>query len=182
MASALAPTGCARLSQPKVFIPIQKSAEEQFQYAVRERDRNYLVLRNREHAEKRHDARHTVQRSYEVVVENFPEDRKVTPLARLEIADMKAGITTGEDPATPGQIREAIGLLTAIRADYPENEFVQAKTIYDEALCRKLLKDYEKAQTLFKEVSEEFSATKDRDVKNLVQLANFQYQQTYIKK
>lgn len=176
-------TGCGRLHRsPKVFVPVQKSAEEQFAYAVRERDRNFLVLRNREASAKRLEARHTVRRSFEMVIENFPEDRKVTPLARLEVADMTAGIDAGADTVSPRQLRDAISQFEGIRNDYPENDFVQAKTIYDEALCRKLLKEYDKAQALFKEVSEEFAASKDKDIRDLVRLSNYQYQQTYVKK
>lgn len=164
-----------------VFIPLQKSAKEQFVYALDHRQRNELILRNKEESDRMKSARESVRSAFVMVVEHFPEDLEVTPIARLELAKMQAGMDMTRMPVRDADVHKAIGEFQKIRMLYPELEHIQAEAKFDEAMCWKVLKDYEKAQGMFRDVADTYAASEDADVKRLVQVAQIYYQQTYVK-
>jgi len=166
---------------PQVFIPLQKTAKEQFVYALDHRQKNDLILRNKEQPARASEARVSIRSAFEMVVVHFPEDLEVTPMAKLELAKMQAGMDQTRTTPRDSDVRKAISEFQKIRMIYPELEFIQAEARFDEAMCWKVLKDYEKAQALFKEVADNYADSEDADVKRLVQVSQIYYQQTYVK-
>lgn len=166
---------------PQVFIPLQKTAKEQFVYALDHRQKNDLILRNKEQPARASEARVSIRSAFEMVVVHFPEDLEVTPMAKLELAKMQAGMDQTRTTPRDSDVRKAISEFQKIRMVYPELEFIQAEARFDEAMCWKVLKDYEKAQALFKEVADTYAGSEDEDVKRLVQVSQIYYQQTYVK-
>lgn len=176
--------GCGmfkKTTKPQVFIPLQKSAKEQFVYALDHRQKNDLILRNKEQPARASEARESIRSAFEMVVVHFPEDLEVTPMAKLELAKMQAGMDQARTAPRDSDVRKAITEFQKIRMVYPELEFIQAEAKFDEAMCWKVLKDYEKAQSLFKEVADTYADSEDIDVKRLVQVSQIYYQQTYVK-
>ncbi len=175
--SAVCAVGCNRI-RPAV-IPLQETAELQYGYCRRFMQESALVLLNWEDPERLLRRRDVLRQCYAGVVEHFPEDRDVTPVARVQLADMMAGLDMNEIRPKKRDIRSAIGILREIRADYPEYDFIQAKTRYDESLCWRRLKEYEKAQKLFKDIDEMFGEHEDRVIRSIAAQARVLYQQTY---
>ncbi|MBI1784402.1 hypothetical protein HYR69_04590 [Candidatus Sumerlaeota bacterium] len=175
-------TGCNLFKRDReIYVPIQKTAREQFMYAAEYRDKHNLILRNKERPERQARTRESIKRTFQVVVEQFPEDREVTPMARLELADMLAGMDPARITPKERDLRRAIAEFQKIQDDYPEIESIQAKARLDEGLCWVKLKDYEKAQNLFRDIEDAHRESKDPDVQKLVKIAHDLYQNTYVK-
>lgn len=172
---------CARQPTTQVFIPLQKTARQQYQYALDTEAKQELVLSARDRYDRMLRGRETVLQGYARVVEYFPEDREVTPLARMKLAEITCGQDISNYRATDADQRDALKQFEKIMADYPENDFVQAKAKFDQAMCYRKLKEYERAQTLFKEVEETYIDHKDQGIKRIVYYAHQFYQQTYVK-
>lgn len=188
--ATLLPSGCERFrggdllgrGGPAVFIPLQDTAYNQYQYAVRERQRNEIALRDRTASPRREDARRAVAAAFRMVVEQFPEDRAWTPLARLDLADMQAGLDVSGGRASASDLKASIAEFRRLREEFPELEYIQAKARYDEAVAWRELKDFGRAQELFKEVSDLYRASSEKDLQYIAQMADLAYQKTYIKK
>lgn len=176
----LALAACAT-SNVQVFVPQQETAVRQFQYAIDYKQRHELILRASERGPKFERTFKAVYQTFEKVVEVFPEDRQVTPLARLEMAEMLAGLDVTGIDASEKQLRDALVSLQQIEQDYPEYEYVQAKSIYDQARVWVKLQDFAKAQSAFRNVIETYGRNQDIRIRRIVQIANLQYQKTYVK-
>jgi hypothetical protein len=177
---ALTATSCLR-RPPQVFVPVQSNAQQQYAYAVNYRDQHQLVLRNKAKRTEWERARAAVWEAFEKVVTLYPEDLVVTPLARLELADMRAGLDYSGATPSKDDLRWAIDRLREIQRDYPAFDFVQAKARYDEALCWKALERYDRSQVLFKEVIDTYGTHRDPTIRGIVERANLFYQRTYIR-
>lgn len=177
--SLLASIGCAR-STPEVFVPIQETAELQYAYAVNYRSKHDLALRDMKEMERLLRTREAVRQTFGKVIEYFPEDKSVTPLAKLELADMVAKMDQPKLKPSKRELKRAIKEFQHLREEYPDFEYIQAKAAYDEALCWKALGDFEQAQKLFKDVADHYEHNKDRFIRGLSGMARYHYQQTYI--
>lgn len=166
--------------KPTVHVPVLESAEAQYNYAVEYRDRRDLRLRDTGDMPALMELRDTIRQVYQRVIDFFPEDRNVTPLARLQIADMQAGFDINNFRVRKKDYEKAIVMLREIRHDYTEYEYIQAKTRYDEAVCLKTIRKFERAQSLFLEITELFGDSEDEFVRALVSRANRHYRRTYV--
>ncbi len=178
---ALASCNWPFASQPKIYVPVQKTAREQYAYALNFRDKNNLVLHNKEKMGRLLQVRDEVWKTFSAVVENFPEDREVTPLAKLEMARMQAGLDRSRLSTSHAEYRAAVKDFQRLREDYKENEFIQAWSRFGEAFCLKEMKEFESAQKLFKEITENYATSKDKDIMDVVRMAHSYYQQNYVK-
>lgn len=168
-------------SEQKAFVPIQETAQKQYAYAVSFRSKNELYLRDFKDMPRMMNTRETVRQTFAKVVEYFPADREVTPLARLDLAEMKGMLDVPKVAPSKRQLKAAVKELQALRTEFPEFEYIQAKSRFDEAVCLKNLGQFEKAQGLFKDVSESYKDNKDKSIRSLAGMAQFQYQQTYVR-
>lgn len=166
---------------PQVFVPTQATAQAQYAYALNYRSQHELILRNKSQKERWERTRAAVWEAFSKVAELYPEDRTVTPLAKLELADMKAGLDfSGVEPSKE-DLNWAIARLQELQRDYPELDFIQAKARYDEGLCWKNMERYDRSQVLFKEVIDSYATHKDPLIQAIVERANVFYQRTYVK-
>lgn len=166
---------------PQVFVPTQPTAQAQYAYAVNYRNQHELILRNKSKQDQWERARAAVWEAFSKVAELYPEDRNVTPLARLELADMRAGLDLSGVKPSPEDIRWSIERFQELQREYPTFDFIQAKARYDEGLCWKNLERYDRSQVLFKEVIDMFGTHKDPVIQSLVERSNVLYQRTYVK-
>lgn len=171
--------GCERA--PTVYVPTQPTAQAQYAYAINYRNQHELLLRNRSKKEQWERTRAAVREAFQKVVELYPEDRNVTPLARMELADMRAGLDLSGVEPSESDLEWAINELQQLQRDYPTFDFIQAKARYDEALCWKELERYDRSQVLFKEVIDTFSTHKDPVIQGIVERSNIFYQRVYVK-
>lgn len=177
-ALALAPAACTSFQRaPQVTVPVQESAAKQYAYAVKYRgEKNLALIREDKRFEK---ARLVVYQTFGKVVEHFPEDRTFTALAKLEMIEMDAGLDHQRVKVSKGQVHRAIRELRQLAKAYPEFDYIQAKTLYDQGLCHKRLGEYPQAQECFKQVRDRFAKHKNQDIANLAQRASVFYNQTY---
>lgn len=174
--------GCNRVRQDyEIYVPQQETAIDQFKYAVNYKNRYELILRGPDRNEKFFQSRAAVREVFAKVVELFPEDRMVTPLAKLELADMKAGLdVTRIEPSRP-ELLEAAQMLRQLQEEYPDYPYVQGKALFDEGRVWLKLEDYPKAQEAFRRVIEDYKAHEDERLQMIARMANMQYQRTYVK-
>lgn len=172
-------TSCSRA--PQVFIPEQPTARQQYEYAVNYRESKDIALRHKEDLEEWNQARLAVRMTFAKVEELFPEDRVETPLAKLEVADMLAGLDGTFAEVSNREIRGAIALFQGLQEDYPGYDFVQSKARYDEAQCWRRLKKFEKAQEKYREVAEGYLYHENPSIRRIAGMAQVHYQKVYVK-
>lgn len=172
-------TSCSRA--PQVFIPEQPTARQQYEYAVNYRQSKDITLRHKEDLEEWNRARMAVKMAFAKVEELFPEDRTETPLAKLEVADMLAGLDGIFAEPTNRDLRQAIGQLQKLQQDYPGYDYVQCKARYDEGQCWKRLRKFEKAQEKYREVAEGYLYHENSSIRRIASMAQVHYQKVYVK-
>ena len=174
--------GC-RSAAPEVFVPVMQTAAEQYAYALKfkESSRAELVTDK----DKYEKAREVIMQTYAKVPENFPDDRQFTPLAKLDIIDMRCGFDSQrvklEGREQERVMHQAIRDLADLAQKYPENEQVQAKTLYDRGMCHKALGEFNKMQEYFKALIDKYSKSLDSTIQNLARRADYFYKHTYVK-
>jgi tetratricopeptide (TPR) repeat protein len=169
--------GCV-YSEQTVNVPVKESAAEQYSYAIQYRqDKNLKLIVDKKKFLK---AREVVRQVINKVSENFPDDRMFTPLAKLDAAEMDAGLDDSRVEVSRRQVHQAIERLGSLAKDYPEYDYIQAKSLYDRGLCYKRLGEFPQAQECFKEVRDRFKKHANKEIRRIVDMAVAYYNQTYV--
>lgn len=148
--------------EKQLVIPEFPSAQEQYRFATLFKDATIpAVDKNR-----RREQLNRLSQCYERVVRQFPDDPTYTPLARLEIAD---AARAAEEP------RNALRQYQEILADYPENEYVQARALYSIGRTLDDVKEYEEAKSYYRRVHDEFVDSSSPAVRDIVKRADRLY-------
>lgn len=180
LALTLLLAGCSVFHHtPQVTIPLLENAGKQYAYAVSQREQSNLELISEKGRFKKAQA--IVREHFRKVAELYPGDRKYTPLAKLDVIEIDAGLAFSRVPPTTKEIRTAIGELKKLAAEYPDYDppFIQAKALLDEGFCYKTLRDYPKAQACFKQVSEKYINNGNEKIRDLARLGSINYHQSY---
>lgn len=172
-------SGCRRASLT-IYVPLQESAQSQYRYAIDHRGTQELLLRDKGNPARLRRVREEVMQTFYKVVEYFPQDRMGTPLAKLEIAEMMAGLDISNLLPNKKELRGAIDYLQDLRADYPEMEYIQAKALLDEALCWNSLGRFDRGHPLLRRVADAYATHEDDVIRTVGRYAAFLYQQIYI--
>lgn len=179
-ALALLLTGCGMFHHtPQVTIPLLENAGKQYAYAISQREESNLELISEKGRFKKAQA--IVREHFRKVAELYPGDRKYTPLAKLEVIEIDAGLAFTRVQPTSKEIRAAIGELKKLAAEYPDYDppFIQAKALLDQGFCYKALHEYPKAQACFKQVSEQYINNSNEKIRDMARLASINYHQSY---
>ncbi len=179
MLAPLLGTGCNRAQHAKVLVPVQETPAKQYAYASMTRENTNLPLlikdKNRYLA-----GRARVRAAWSKVIEAYPADREFTPLAKLNVIEMDAGLDDDRHaPNSRRRDRRAIAQLEELMKEYPEFDFIQAKSMLDMGLLYKRRGEYEDATRLFKFVKDNYTSHTDEHIKELVKISDFYYNQTY---
>jgi tetratricopeptide (TPR) repeat protein len=169
---------------PRAIVPVQPSAVEQYTYAQNYKHMRNLELIPKDQNERYLKTREIVRQHFAKVVDYFPGDRSKTgtPLAKLELLEMQAGLDSVRAPVSKRQIRAAIKGFQQLLADYPDPEldFIKAKSLYDQGMCYKRMGKYEAAQACFYNVKQEFANNDNARIKDLAKKAEVYYNKTEI--
>ena len=181
-AAWLSAAGCIR-TQPDIHIPLQRTAAEQYAYAVQFRQGREVEIVTDD--DKYMLAREIVKQTFARVYEYFPEDREFTPLARLEVIEYDCGLDSGRAAGIMGRKIEQVAprgieRFAQLALDYPENEFVQAKSLYQRGQLYKRMGSYDQAQQMFGEMRDRFMNHPQPEIHRLAQRADYFYNRTYI--
>ena len=169
--------GCTRAAS-RVVLPVQNSAAEQYKFAesVQQQSNLPLITDPKRYAETRHQ----VRESYVAVIQNFPEDREFTPLARLVILEMDAGLDSKRAPYSDRRALRAIDDYEQLLAEYSDNEFVQAKGRYDMAQVYMRRREFSEAMGLFRWLRDQYATSADPHLAELGKRAAVHYNQIYV--
>lgn len=168
--------GCGR--GPRVTIPLQESAGQQYKYADDYRESSNIALMT--DVKRIMKTRTVVREHYRKVYELFPADRKATPLAKLEVIEMDTGLDTPRAKPAKGEIRAGIKQLQKLAEEYPEFDYIQAKSVFDQGLCHQKLFEYAPAMTCFKQVRDKYlTYDKDKNIRDLARLSAYYYNQSH---
>jgi hypothetical protein len=176
-------TGCIFGKPPVATVPIKATAVEQYKFASDQQARTNLplILDKTRYREQRE----VLRQVYQKVIDNFPADRVFTPLAKLDVIEIGLGLSdspTVRIIPSASQVHQAIEQVKAVAKDYPEYEFIQAKSLYLEGMYHKFLGEYPQAQPCFKEVMDKFANSKDKSIGLIVLNAKKAYDQVYVSK
>ena len=170
--------GCSR-NQGRILVPVQETAAEQFMYAQWVRQNSTLELMI--HEKSRYlTERRRIRAAYAQVVESFPADRTSTPLARLILIEMDAGLDERHAPNSRRGDQRAIEQLDRLIKEYPEYDFIQAKGLYNMAQLHKRRGEFEDATRLFKHVADNYSAHENEIIRELALRSRYFYQHIYM--
>ena len=86
-------------------------------------------------------------KSYKAVIERFPDDLRVTPLAWVELADIHYRTK---------DYKKALELYEVIIHKYPEQEDVVCRALFGLAISNDKLKNYKQALSYYKQCSDRF--------------------------
>ncbi len=175
------PLGCARKG-PVVTVPRKEDAAGQFKYAEDYREKRNLPL-IASNKKKLMSIREVVREIYSRVGEYFPDDRQFTPLAKLTVVEMDAGLDIPDKVRVSKRclLRE-ITEFKKLAEVYPEHDFLQAKSLYDQGQCYFRRENYAEMQACYLEISERFSEHPNQTIKNIADRAKYYYDRTYVEK
>lgn len=174
--------GC-RHAAMQVIVPVQPSAAEQYAYAKNYQDkaRIDLILDDDEFMRQRQ----VVIQTYEKVAEYFPDDRQFTPLSKLDVIILKCGFDSQidrlkfSDRERSKVMTSAIDELSALARKYPENDAVQAQSLYLSGQCYMQMKNFVESQKYFKQVRDDYMQSDNATLKALAEHAAALYNQVY---
>ena len=178
----IALAGLACRHAPQAIVPVQPSSAQQLDYAYKYRQSRNLDLIAKEQNERYLQSREIVRQHFEKVAEYFPADRKFTPLAKLELLEMEAGLDSGRVPVSTREIHSSVADLKKLMAEYPEIDFLQAKAMLDTGKCHKRLGEFEEGKVSFQNLIERYGKSKDSLIKEIVAKARVYYNQTEVKR
>ncbi len=145
-----------------LVVPDFDNPKEQYGFAVLYRG---AMIPSTDEKRRRHQVDRLIE-CYQRVIVNFPNDRNFTPMSRLEIADCTAGV---------GDADKARAQFESILDDYPENEYAQARALFTLGLMLDKEKKYRESKDIYKQVREEFGATQNASVRDIVKKAEVLY-------
>lgn len=173
-------SGCAAPG-PKVYVPHQPTAKMQYAYANSYRARQNLILRDVSNSGRWSDTRKALEKAFAMVIELYPEDLQYTPLAKLEIAEIRAGLDFSAGEGTSRrELRRGIRLFQGLQEDYPEIHYIHAKAMLDEALTWKELRRFDRLQALLVAIIEIYGDSEEPEIRLIVAGAKAIYQQVYV--
>ena len=142
---------------------------------------NEIALRDRSDSQKWMRSRKALEKAFEKVIELFPEDLVSTPVAKLEIAEIRAGLDfSAPERTSKRDLRQALRMFQALQEDYSEIHYIRAKAMLDEALTWKSLRQFDKVQNLLLRIIEQYGNSPEPEVRLIVTAARSHYHQTYV--
>lgn len=168
-------SGCGR--GPQVTIPLQENAAKQYAYAINYREGSNLELIT--DLKRFLKTRAIVREHYVKVADFFPGDRKSTPLAKLEVIEMDGGLDFTRVKTTPKELNTAIARLQTLATDYPDYEYIQAKSLFDQGMCYQRLHEFPQAQACYQKLRDKFTASTNADIRELARMGGYLYNKTY---
>jgi tetratricopeptide (TPR) repeat protein len=158
----------ARREGPRIFVPELGTAREQLAFA---RQRRLTTIIPKSDVEKRDMRLAQVLAAYEKVVELFPDDLEFTPVARLQVCELRLRY---------GQPAEALKLSEAILAIYGDLPYEDARARYLRGRSLEELGARAEAQAAYKDCLDRYVDSDDEAVKMVVALCRDLYERVVV--
>lgn len=148
--------GCGRFRfGGDVFVPDMATADEQF--ALAQRKEKDLLLTQKE-SERHKEQMHELTQAYRKVVDLFPEDRKVTPWARIRLSQLYK---------ENGENRRALKTVEDVLTDYSDLPMVDAKARYMKGRILEGMGERLESQQIYRDCMERYKTSEDVEVKRI---------------
>lgn len=147
----------------KPVIPEYDDALDQYLFAKRLREQMFIQKIEEKNKEARDDA---VIMAFENVMQRFPADEKVTPLAMIDLADIYM---------SQKKYRKAIDLYEKALMKYPDQDDIVCKSFYGAARGYDEIENYERALSYYKQCYEKFENHPMPHIAALASKAKFYY-------
>jgi tetratricopeptide (TPR) repeat protein len=157
----VAAVGCLFRPKSQYLIPDKEDAKAQYYFAAQFEEQQ----RQRPIADTKELYRPIIE-AYQKVVDRFPDDQVHTPLALLDI---------GERLFTLKSPDKALRYFDTAYKRYPDNHFVQARSIFLRGRCHEALGRNEKARDHYKDCVDLYSGHPDKLIKETVAEARALY-------
>ncbi|HPB31777.1 MAG TPA: tetratricopeptide repeat protein [Candidatus Sumerlaeota bacterium] len=131
-------------SKAAILIPDFETAAEQYMFAKNMRERSFF------HAEKKDERRDkAIVMAYDKILERFPDDMKITPLAYVELGDIHY---------RRKDYKKAIAIYEKSILKYSTQDEIVCKALFGAASAYDHQKDFEKAMNYYKMCYERFES------------------------
>lgn len=158
--------GCMR---NPILVPEFNTATEQYIFAKNLKDQTMLVNPKGKERKIREDS---IILAYQSVIDRFPEDQRVTPLAWIELGDIYF---------RQNEIDEAIVYYETAFQKYPHQDDIVCKALFGSARAYDRIKDYEKAIDYYKKCFQRFENDKRTFLATIGQQARINYSRIRVK-
>ena len=122
-----------------IIIPEFTTATEQYIFAKSLRDK---VLLEQPKGEDKNTRNQALIMAYENVINRFPDDKRVTPLAWTDLGDTYLRL---------GQYKDALSHYDTARQKYPDQDDIVCKALFGAARSHDKLKNFDQAIANYKE-------------------------------
>lgn len=178
---ALTGLGCGYFKrQPTAIVPMQPTASDQLRYAEQYKQMRNMALIPKDDPARFDSTRELVRQQYAAVVDYFPGDRFGTPMAKLTLIEMKAGLDSERVAVSDRKVLATVQELVALAEEYPELEFIQAKSLYSQALCYQRAGEFKDASVCFYNGWKRFENSNDKIIKNISARCGEYYNKTQV--
>ncbi|MBN1902323.1 tetratricopeptide repeat protein [Candidatus Sumerlaeota bacterium] len=158
--------GCTK---PPIIVPEFNTATEQYVFAKNLEDQTILVNPKGKERKIREES---ILMAYQSVIDRFPEDQKVTPLAWVELGDAFF--------ARNDMDRSIFYYETALQK-YPHQDDIVCKSLFGSARAYDRLKEYDKAIDYYKRCFQRFENDKRPFLATVGQQARINYSRIRVK-
>ena len=153
--------------QPQVVIPEQPTAQEQYDFAVRQFTEYSGLLMNRS---QRQEYANRAETAFQMVIDRFPQEKQLVGRSELFI---------GTIWKQRGKERKALGIMEGLVEKYPNDEDIQIRALYEIGLLLDDLGKHRQAKDYYDRVVKRYEATQDPDHKRIVTECRSRYQRVW---
>ena len=162
-------SGFSSCSKAPIIVPEFNTPTEQYIFAKNLKDA--IVFEGLTKKEMK-DHNKALVLAYRSVIDHFPDDLRVTPLAWVDLADTYFRL---------GDYHKAVELYETSINKYPDQEDIYCKALFGGARSHDRIKNYETALSLYKECFERFENDKRPHLSVLGQQARINYSKIRIR-
>lgn len=159
-------SSCAR---NPIIIPEYENATEQFIFAKGLKD-NTIILQQSDLDEE--TRKRALKDAFRSVIERFPDDRRVTPLAWVELAELHY---------RQEEFKEALEIYNTVLENYPDQDDVVCQSLYGLGRCHDQLGNYKKALSFYKECYKRFENDPRPHLNIIAKQAKYNYSRIRVK-
>ncbi|HUT24598.1 MAG TPA: tetratricopeptide repeat protein [Sumerlaeia bacterium] len=163
----------AACREPRYIIPAQKTAEEQYSFAVRE-DNVYRLPINKD---RQWPMSERAMAAYRKVIEEFPENERLVSHSQLGIAMILD--RRGDTLDRLRDERRALKMYKRLLETCPDDDPIQINSLFGTAAIYDKLGKYERAKECYRQILDRFGEGKNPDFDGIVATSRRRYQKVH---
>jgi tetratricopeptide (TPR) repeat protein len=173
LALVLAVALLAACREPRYVIPVQKTAEEQYSFAV-EQDNIYRMPINKD---RQWPMSERAMAAYRKVIEEFPENERLVNHSNLGIAMILD--RRGDAFDRLRDKRGALKIYKRLLETCPDDDPIQINSLFGLAAIYDKMEKYETAKEYYRQLLDRFGEGKNPDFERIVAISRLRYQKVH---